>query len=304
MARQKTGIDTLIAKARVIDVEISNDLPDMEGVFTLNDRHFIQQNQMTFEVSSAEPGPDMHLILASGSHTAQPAYKIRRNLDNNEWEVKHAPTGSPSRWEPLSPSVPVPRPDSPIDLEHPYELPSRHRARAAAVINSRGRYQEPLTGTYRDPEVDRTRLFFYQVRLRLVRDAKAFFSTVTLTPRPAIPQLAPAASHAEILRQVYAQSPGLVVGENHYSIASKKFLIDNMPELVKNDVKTLYLEHLQTDFHQADLDTYGHTQHHRHQPPWQSRPWVLEPELRRKKIGQSFDCGWCAQAADSANLRN
>ena len=257
LARQKAGIDTLIARARVIDVEIPHDLPDLEGVFTLNDRHFIQQNQMTFEVSSAVPGPDMHLILASGSHSAQPAYKVRRNLDNNEWEVKHAPTGSPSRWEPLSPSVPVPRPDSPIDPEHPYELPRRHHARAAVVISSRGRYQEPLTGTFRDPEVDRTRLLFYQIRLRLVSDAKAFFNTVTLAPRPAIPQLAPAASHADILRQVYAQSPGLVVGENHYSIASKKFLIDNMPELVKNDVKTLYLEHLKTDFHQADLDTYG-----------------------------------------------
>ncbi|MBA1294306.1 DUF3565 domain-containing protein [Pseudomonas lurida] len=40
----------------------------------------------------------------------------------------------------------------------------------------------------------------------------------------------------------------------------------------------------------------GHTQHLRHQPPWQSRAWVLDPLQRSKKIGQRFACGWCAQA--------
>ncbi|MCU1729261.1 DUF3565 domain-containing protein [Pseudomonas sp. 7P_10.2_Bac1] len=48
----------------------------------------------------------------------------------------------------------------------------------------------------------------------------------------------------------------------------------------------------------------GHTQHQRHLPPWQSRPWVLDPQQRQKKIGQPFDCGWCAQEADSVNLGN
>nr|WP_262383498.1 DUF3565 domain-containing protein [Pseudomonas rhodesiae] len=40
----------------------------------------------------------------------------------------------------------------------------------------------------------------------------------------------------------------------------------------------------------------GHTQHLRHQPPWQSRAWVLDPQQRSEKIGQRFACGWCAQA--------
>jgi hypothetical protein len=46
----------------------------------------------------------------------------------------------------------------------------------------------------------------------------------------------------------------------------------------------------------------GHTQHLRHQPPWQSRAWVLDAEKRQEKIGQSFRCGWCAQRADNDNL--
>lgn len=255
LSRQKTGIDALIARARVTDVQIPHDLSDAQGVFTQSNRHFIQQNQMFFEVSTDAPGPDMHLILISGSHPGQPVYKVRRNLSSNEWEIKHTLTGGPARWESLKSGGT--RSTSPLDPEHPYELPRKHQARAAVVMSSHGRYQDARTGTFLDPEVDQTRLLFYQMRLRLIRDAKAFFTAENLGPRPAIPQLAPAASHATLLRQVYAQSCGLVIGENHYSIASKKFLIDNMPELVKNDVKTIYLEHLQRDLHQADLDHYS-----------------------------------------------
>ncbi|MBK5510332.1 MULTISPECIES: DUF3565 domain-containing protein [unclassified Pseudomonas] len=63
-----------------------------------------------------------------------------------------------------------------------------------------------------------------------------------------------------------------------------------------------------TGFHQdedghwvAELSC-GHTQHLRHQPPWQSRAWVLDPAQRIEKIGQPFDCGWCAQGSVSDNL--
>ncbi|WPC06096.1 DUF3565 domain-containing protein [Pseudomonas benzenivorans] len=37
----------------------------------------------------------------------------------------------------------------------------------------------------------------------------------------------------------------------------------------------------------------GHTQHLRHQPPWQNRAWVLDPVLRDARRGQRFICGWC-----------
>ncbi|CAI8877454.1 hypothetical protein EMIT0347P_40077 [Pseudomonas sp. IT-347P] len=46
----------------------------------------------------------------------------------------------------------------------------------------------------------------------------------------------------------------------------------------------------------------GHTQHLRHQPPWQSRAWVLDAAQRIEKIGQPFACGWCAQGSVSDNL--
>ncbi|MEN0105335.1 MAG: DUF3565 domain-containing protein [Pseudomonas sp.] len=42
----------------------------------------------------------------------------------------------------------------------------------------------------------------------------------------------------------------------------------------------------------------GHTQHLRHQPPWQNRDWVQDPTQRQEKIGQPFTCGWCTQGQE------
>jgi tellurite methyltransferase len=47
----------------------------------------------------------------------------------------------------------------------------------------------------------------------------------------------------------------------------------------------------------------GHTQHVRHEPPWQARPWVLEPASRAAKIGTSLDCVYCNMPALPANAR-
>ncbi len=53
------------------------------------------------------------------------------------------------------------------------------------------------------------------------------------------------------------------------------------------------------DFHQdehedwvADLEC-GHTQHVRHQPPWQVRPWVITAEGRANHIGFQLLCKKC-----------
>ncbi|WP_298187457.1 DUF3565 domain-containing protein [uncultured Pseudomonas sp.] len=40
----------------------------------------------------------------------------------------------------------------------------------------------------------------------------------------------------------------------------------------------------------------GHTQHLRHQPPWQNRAWILDPTQRNAQLGKAFPCGWCAAA--------
>lgn len=52
-------------------------------------------------------------------------------------------------------------------------------------------------------------------------------------------------------------------------------------------------------FHQDELQDWvadlacGHTQHVRHDPPWQSRPWVISEQGRQEKIGFILDCVVC-----------
>lgn len=47
----------------------------------------------------------------------------------------------------------------------------------------------------------------------------------------------------------------------------------------------------------ADLEC-GHTQHVRHDPPWQVRPWVVTESGRQKFIGQMLVCIKCDKSAE------
>jgi hypothetical protein len=42
----------------------------------------------------------------------------------------------------------------------------------------------------------------------------------------------------------------------------------------------------------ADLEC-GHSQHVRHDPPWQQRPWVVTPEGRARHLGTILHCVLC-----------
>lgn len=54
-----------------------------------------------------------------------------------------------------------------------------------------------------------------------------------------------------------------------------------------------------TGFHQDDEGHWvadlvcGHTQHVRHQPPWQNREWVVTKEGREQKLGAVLFCKKC-----------
>ena len=59
------------------------------------------------------------------------------------------------------------------------------------------------------------------------------------------------------------------------------------------------MERRMTGFHQdeeghwvAELEC-GHNQHVRHDPPWESRPWVVTPEGRRSRLGVRLNYGKC-----------
>jgi hypothetical protein len=45
----------------------------------------------------------------------------------------------------------------------------------------------------------------------------------------------------------------------------------------------------------ADLEC-GHSQHVRHDPPWQDRPWVLSPEGRAGRLDTRLPCRFCGES--------
>ena len=100
---------------------------------------------------------------------------------------------------------------------------------------------------------------FKAVRKRLYEEAARFYADPQLAPRPDIPSLDPHIAQGDFIRTVFEESEGLVIGESHADIGSKQFLIDNMQALAEQDVKTLYMEHLLTDFHQTGLDAFAET---------------------------------------------
>ena len=80
------------------------------------------------------------------------------------------------------------------------------------------------------------------------------------------------------MKSLYNNSNGLVIGEAHSGLGSKRLLIDNMRQLRKLKVKTLYMEHFTTDFQQADLDAFN-------------RNGVMPEALERYVVQQDFGHG-------------
>jgi hypothetical protein len=99
---------------------------------------------------------------------------------------------------------------------------------------------------------------FFDLRANLRHDARSIL-TADLPPRPTMPVVEPPLNPAQFIQRLYEHTDGMVVGEFHASVGSKKFLIDNMALLAQQNVKTLYMEHLLTDLHQLHLDRFHET---------------------------------------------
>ena len=145
-------------------------------------------------------------------------------------------------------------PVSPYDV--PVEMQQKLRSAAEDV-----RVSDAVSGNHAMPgdEWNAPYIKLRAIRERLFQDATAFYEHPELPPRPEIPELDPTAKSKDFLKKIFNNTSGLVVGESHSSIGSKQLLIENMPQLAKLKVKTLYMEHLLTDFHQADLDVFART---------------------------------------------
>lgn len=152
--------------------------------------------------------------------------------------------------------------EAPVTLTptYAYDMPEAMRGELEKAAN--GLADNVLTGDFGvirgAGEVDPFE-HFRSVRQSLADDAAKFFAEAELPARPNFPALENAANERTIITELLKESPGLVIGEDHACIASKKFLIDNMSRLAKQGVRTVYMEHLLTDFQQVDLDAFART---------------------------------------------
>ena len=166
-----------------------------------------------------------------------------------------------SGWQRIAPQEWVPvGPQTPLQLslaDAAYEMPvtSRDTLYELTLYNRRGMDTRYMSTDERLRIVEDQ---FATLRDKLREDAGQVL-TVELAPRPTMPAIEPQISTPTFIERLYQQTDGMVIGEYHSSIGSKKLIIDNLPLLAEQKVQTLYLEHVLTDLHQLDLDRFAET---------------------------------------------
>lgn len=128
-----------------------------------------------------------------------------------------------------------------------------------ALQNMRGKYAFDTRYASLDPKVAAAENAFKNTRERLDKRADDFFNVHVLPERPTLPDLPEHTTQQVFIQESYKHSSGLIICESHPEQSSKALLIDQMSTLKEQGVKTLYMEHVFTDLHQADLDTFHRT---------------------------------------------
>lgn len=156
-------------------------------------------------------------------------------------------------WLPDSP--PTALQQSFVDPAYEISADTRATVHELANFKRKGLNQEYQFDDY---DLESARSEFFARRDQLENDARSIVSA-QLPPRPTMPVPEPQMDLQTFIPRLYEHTDGMVIGEFHASIASKKLIIDNLPLLAEQHVKTLYMEHLLTDLHQADLDRFMET---------------------------------------------
>ncbi|WP_426142374.1 dermonecrotic toxin domain-containing protein [Pseudomonas sp. DWP3-1-2] len=159
----------------------------------------------------------------------------------------------PENWTANPPSTAIQQ--SIVDAA--YEMPTENAGllHDLATFKKGGLHESYF---FNNVEITKVRESFFTRRRQLQRDARSIVSA-ELPVRPTLPDVDPRTSLSDFLHTLYQHTDGVVIGESHFSIASKKLIIDNLGLLSEQNVKTVYLEHLLADLHQADLDRFFET---------------------------------------------
>lgn len=255
----KAGVQVLIEKAQVSGVDLAQKTPEPSGIYKINDLEYIEQNGVVFEVRSGWLGRHLYLQLPGTSSSSKSTFKVRRHAGESYWEVKGKDPEGQKHWEPLMLDASTVNPLEPSAHFSNYDVAPEHIWDTNELIKRGGGALDPQRMYFSQTPTNPARNSFFALRHKLLSDAQEFFKTTASKPRVRIPEIAPNASHQVLLQKLYEQTPGVIIGEAHSNTSAKKFLIDNMPYLSRQNIKTLYLEHLQTDFHQALIDDFFKT---------------------------------------------
>ncbi len=135
-----------------------------------------------------------------------------------------------------------------------YEVPKSAREATRELLGAN--FRRLLSGEYYNPNSPLNPVLDSLDRLRgqVITDATQFIQQWRPGPRSPVPVPDAQVPPALAFRRLLADSRGVVIGESHQAVSSKKFLIDNMRALANDGVDTLYMEHLMSDLHQAELD--------------------------------------------------
>ena len=250
----------LVEKAS-ISIDLSAHTPNAKGVYTVNNLHYIQQNGVAFEVQFGWLGRNLYLQVPGSSHAPQNTHKLRRHEPQGDWQVKRQQRDNTPLWESLTlnpnrqTSIP---PDSAKPPFSDYDAQSKYVSdlkQMTATKDADFQHYVYLINS----KLETARFHIAQLQRKMFEDSLAFFKTFTPAPRSALPDIPAQASQQDIFKTLYEHYKGVVIGEAHFHTSSKKIIIDNMAFLAKNDVKVLYMEHLQTDLHQSYLDSFFNT---------------------------------------------
>ncbi|HDU5650188.1 TPA: membrane-targeted effector domain-containing toxin [Klebsiella aerogenes] len=117
----------------------------------------------------------------------------------------------------------------------------------------------------------------------LTKKADNYFAHFRAQDNRPLPPLAPPRGKdgISVMRELLHDSPGLVIGEAHHTVSSKRELIKNMAALKSAGVSTLFMEHLCEDSHGKALSEYLRS------PKGSAMPARLSAYLDLQDRGQS-----------------
>ncbi|QXH59113.1 membrane-targeted effector domain-containing toxin [Pseudomonas maumuensis] len=226
------------------------------GVYLQNGKFYVQIDSLPYQVRFVQELQSWVVIDPENPYSFYGCHIIRLDAEG-QWQLAPRPKGHGGApgWLKIWGRSAEGKPLAPLPAS-PYEIPQAIRP------NLEGASDGLLSGRSYDPFNPMRESACQEFRTRrdqLAADATEFFKTPTLPERPQVPELTASASPKELIQKVFENADGLVLGESHHGIASKRFLIDNAELLRKQKVQVLYMEHYMTDFQQADLDTFNQT---------------------------------------------